>query len=139
MTTAFLRLTITLGAALASAPTLACRVGGDTVLFAEKPVPKLVGVVVMKVRLVESGPHFTWWNKQLPYRADGKTLIGVARSERHNWFPVYATVTSCTHQFFGGPGGTFDRAGFIVGRFVRQPKGQSVFLAAGDWNGRWHQ
>jgi hypothetical protein len=133
-----LRLTLAFGAVLAASPAMACRVGGDTVFFANKPVPKLAAVVVMKVRMVDFGPRFSSWHQRLRYSEKGQALIGVARAGGHAWFPVYANVTSCTHQFFGGPGSNFDRSGFIVGQFARQPNGDRVFLAAGDWNGRWH-
>jgi hypothetical protein len=124
---------------LVAAPAGACRIGEDRVFFDAAPKPMLPRVASIRVRLVNSGETFSAWERRLAYSAGARKLIGVAQlsSGRGGWFPVYAAVTSCTHGFFGRPG-PLDMRGFLVGRFARGPRGERVFHAAGDWNGRWH-
>ncbi|HLT01763.1 MAG TPA: hypothetical protein VK001_06270 [Geminicoccaceae bacterium] len=124
-------------------PAAACRVGGDQIIFDEAPEPELSGATVIHVRFLNSGSSFERWEELMPYNEIG-TLVGVARVTRSTagapdgWFPVYARVTSCTHGFFGRPRRPRDQDAFLVGRFVRDEAGRTLFEAAGNWNGRWH-
>jgi hypothetical protein len=124
-------------------PAAACRVGGDQIIFNEAPKPELSGATVIHVRFLNSGSSFERWEERMPYNELG-ILVGVARVTRttagapDGWFPIYAGVTSCTHGFFGRPRRPWDQDAFLAGRFVRDEAGQTLFEAAGSWNGRWH-
>lgn len=128
---------------------LACRVGGDRILFTEAPTPDaLTDARTIKVRFTNVGPDIEHWKKLRPWVRDdgdfGGLLIGVGRPldrKRAETFPIYATVTSCTHGFwsmnFGKADPVWDGEYYLVGRF-QSDKGGRYFRAAGNWNGRWH-
>jgi len=83
----------------------ACRSGGDVILFKEDPSPSTTpNTETIRVHFTNAGPHFERWRKQRP--SDGWLhLIGVARvledvpGTRSDYFPVYASLSSCTQGF----------------------------------------
>jgi hypothetical protein len=130
----------------------ACRIGGDAILFEEAPpADVLQGAETIRVHFTNVGPEVERWQRRAPHaneRSDvlDSTLIGVAQVLDGNrsadgLFPVYATVTSCTHGFwsmaFGKANPVWNGEYFLIGRFVSDTNGRR-FQAGGNWNGRWH-
>lgn len=119
----------------------ACRVGGDQLLFVEAPPSGvLADTQSIRVHFTNVGPRFEEWRRRAPSDS-GRILIGIARAvDEQSYFPVYATVSSCTHGFwmmaFGKSDPVWDGAYYLVGRFV--PGSSPRFHAAGNWNSRWH-
>lgn len=140
-----------LAAVAVQAPTVAsaCRVGGDRILFTEAPSAyELRDARTVRMHFTNVGPLVERWRKLKPSdEVEGSlhgTLIGVGRlldSERPDHFPIYGSVTSCTHGFwsmaFGRADPVWDGEYFLVGRF-RADGSHRYFQAAGNWNGRWH-
>lgn len=144
--------------ALLSSKADACRIGGNELLF-HKPPPKdvLVGAEVVEVHFTNIGADFDRASKHVPTDARGfrpapdeagATLIGAARilsgatkNATEGYFPVFATVTSCTHGFLiwaGQPQRSMNQNAFMIGRFVRGIGGKLSFYAGGNLNGLWH-
>lgn len=129
--------------AIAASPAVACRIGGDQLLFDTRPSPPLAKAQVVRVHFTNVGPAYDQALRRYPfYNGTFRVLIGVATPHRGRPFPVSASVTSCTHGFFGNIAnkrveqqvtGRF----YLVGRFQKTPAGLA-FNAGGDWNGNWH-
>ena len=127
----------------------ACRVGGDAILFSDAPsgYESLPKVRAIRVHFTNVGPLVQEWSKRKPWSRHGgainSTLIGVARLQDRSSkpFPVYATVTSCTHGFwsmaFGKADPVWNGDYYVVGQFQSEG-GHRYFRAAGNWNGKWH-
>ena len=136
----------------------ACRHGADQLLFDEQPPSDVLnGAEVIEVHFTNFGADFERASKDVPVDARGfrpapneigATLIGAARLKgstgndaTEGYFPVFATVTSCTHGFLiwaGQPQRSRDQNAFMIGRFVRGVGGQLSFYAGGNFNGIWH-
>lgn len=125
----------------AAAPAHACRVGGDQLLFIEAPAPEgLSDFQVVRIHFTNTGPDFEAM-KGLATPGPFHSLIGLARLDDRAediQFPVFALVTSCTHEFAGKTPQEFDGEYYLVGQFGENENGR-YFLAGGNWNGRWHK
>ncbi|WP_292130984.1 hypothetical protein, partial [Brevundimonas sp.] len=121
----------------------ACRIGHDTVIFEERPVPiGLDDFEILEVRFRNHGPEVEQFRLEQRYLVNensqllGQSLIGAAflpgASEAT---PVYATETSCTGTFDREP---LDTEAYLFGRWTVLPSGRKAFVAGGNWNGRWH-
>ena len=102
-----LNLLILVLAAQTSSAASACRNGGDFILFKEDPSPSTTPhTETIRVHFTNAGPHLENWREQRP--SDGWLhLIGVARlldskpGRPSGYFPVYASISSCTAHGFG--------------------------------------
>jgi len=116
----------------------ACQVGSDEMLFAERPDAP-AGTQAIRVRFVNSGRVYEAFLDEEP-RVPFTRLFGVARLlnpvdsnwQVPDWFPVYASPSSCSH-YFATPR---DAEGYLVGRAWREgPLNQ--FEAAARYRGNW--
>lgn len=127
-------------------PASACRVGGETIVFPQYPtLITLENVEVISVHFTNAGETFERFDTRYPKLGDGnaameslRSLIGVAAEEDGaGQFPVYAWLTSCSHGFGSNPPHPWDTYGYLVGSWSHAPDGSRIFLAGGNWNGRW--
>ena len=154
----FLAFLIVAAITLLSSKADACRLGGDQLLFDEQPPSDVLnGAEVIEVHFTNVGADFDRASKHVPIDARGlrpapdeigatligaaRTLSGRAKNAPEDYFPVFATVTSCTHGFLiwaGQPNVRRDQNAFMIVRFVRGTSGETSFYAGGNWNGHWH-
>jgi len=137
--------------ALAATPAAACRIGGDHILFEQRPTPTgAEWMDVIFVHFTDRGRVFEHFKAHHPRQNEARPLIGVAQLEGYGvQVPVYARVTSCTHGFFGRPVPPHIGDFYIVGRWTLLPDGARAFMAGGlSWTqygpaadpsrGAWH-
>lgn len=126
---------------LATGPAWACRVGGDQILFEERPQPVgLEDAEVIFARFIRDPDVFG--RGRSPTDPQGRrgrsgwevrTFIGLARLKGgQELVPVYALVTSCTHGLFGRPATPHDGDFYLVGRWTERPAGAKAFQAGGE-------
>lgn len=121
-------------------PVSACAVGGDWILFEERPTPIGLEVAdVVFVHFTSDGDAFDRFLALNPWLDAVRPLVGAAQLHgSEGQVPVYALVTSCTHGFYGRSIPRHDGDFYLVGKWIVLPDGSRAFQAAGDLNDRWH-
>jgi len=135
---------------LAVTPAAACRVGGDTILFLERPTPVgLDGAEVLHVLFTNKGRVVEYFASHYQRAEFAPSLIGVAYVDGGEaYVPVYVHVNSCMHELGGRPALVHDGEFFIVGRWILLPDGARALQAGSLWwpeyqgdnpsKGTWH-
>lgn len=127
------------------APTIAsaCQIGERKILFIAAPSPDIFpGAEIIRVHFTNVGAMVDQWRRRAP-KSNYGILIGVARilngkhSGRSGYFPVYATITSCTPSFMsmvsGDASPVWNGTYYIAGRFLKSNDSPG-FQAEGYWN-----